>query len=138
MKTAKATTVHGTKEWTGDKGTFYYCNVTLDNGDEINIGKKAPIKEGDELTYELTGGDDGQQRFKKAKAVQPQQQGGGGGFKGQPKDQDAILYQTCLKCATEIHAGKSMQMPTAEELSAYAFRLAGIAKVNIVLLKGNG
>lgn len=132
MKTAKVTTVHGSKEWTGDKGTVYYCNLALDNGDEINIGKKSVAKVGDEITYELTGTDDGQQRFKKAKAVQPPN--AGGGFKGQPKDLDAILYQTCLKGAIEIH-GKAMNIPDPTTISTYAMALARLAKTNIELLK---
>lgn len=133
MKTAKITKVHGSKEWAGDKGTIYYCNVTLDNGDEINIGKKSVLKEGDEVTYELTGSDDGHQRFKKAKAVQPENKQGG--FKGQPKDQDAILYQTCLKITSELHAGKAMQLPTPEQVSEYAIKLALLSKANIEKLK---
>lgn len=99
----------------------------------------SPYPAGTEVEYEVKKDDPTYGKQGTVGKPKDQQQGsGGGGFKAQPKDQDAILYQTCLKCATELHAAKAMQMPTAEELSAYAFRLAGIAKVNIVLLKVNG
>lgn len=62
------------------------------------------------------------------------QQQGGGGFKGQPKDQDAILYQTCLKITAEVHGGNAM-IPTPEQVSEYAMKLAKLAKANIELLK---
>ena len=98
MKTSKVKQVHECKKWNGGKGDVYYCNVTLENSDEINIGKKSELKIGDEITYELTGGDDAQQLFKKAKAVQPEKTTTG----FIPKNEDAILYQTCLKISCDI------------------------------------
>jgi len=134
MKTGKIKEVHQCKDYTSQHGLMYYMNLTLDNGDEINIGKKKKMEVGEEVNYELTGTDDGQQRFKKAKAVQPMQQGKGGFI---PKDQDAIIYQTCLKCASEILSvrGNLQVEIKASEVSEYAFTLAKESKANIEKLK---
>jgi len=109
MKTAKVTTVHGVKPFNGQNGTTYYCNLTLDNGDEINIGKKKAVVVGDELTYELTGGDEGQQRFKKAKSVNPQFNGGSQS-QSAPKQETnwrakdlAIIHQNALSQANSFY-----------------------------------
>ena len=135
MKTAKITAVHQCKEFNGQHGLMYYLNLTLDNGDEINIGKKKKMEVGEEITYELTGGDDGQQRFKKAKSVQKENTFKGGNF--QPKDQDSIIYQTCLKSATELfcNRGNPAIEITAKMLSDYTFDLAKQSKANIEKLK---
>ena len=44
----------------------YYHNVTMENGDKLNIGKKKEQSVGWELTYEIV---DTQQEYNKAKAV---------------------------------------------------------------------
>lgn len=85
MKTAKINEVYditgdGVK-WNGN----YYHNLLMDNGEKINIGKKKKMERGQEISYELTGEDDGQQEFKKAKPVNPNWNGGGGGGKGDLK-----------------------------------------------------
>mgnify|MGYP003409221262 CR=1 FL=1 len=43
------------REWSGDKGTFYYFQLEMDNGDLGTIGKKSKdaLKAGDSLTYEI-------------------------------------------------------------------------------------
>ncbi len=130
MKTSKIKTIHSCKEFASQTGTIYYHCLTMDNADEINIGKKKQQAVGDELTYELVGGDDGQQRFKKAKTAQKDN------FKGGfvPKDQDAILYQTCLKIAGEFLISNPTNF-TPEAVNEEAFRMAQIAKKNIELLK---
>jgi len=64
---AKVTAVHSSKPTAN--GTTYY-NLSMSNGDEINIGKKKELKIGDELSYEIDPLDSGQYKFKKAKSVQ--------------------------------------------------------------------
>ena len=68
MKTAKITKVVGKKDFTNSYGTTIYHQLQMDNGDKIEIGKKKELKEGWELTYEVT--DDGFE-YHKAKSVQP-------------------------------------------------------------------
>jgi hypothetical protein len=68
MKTAKITKVVGKKDFTNSFGTTIYHQLVMDNGDKIEIGKKKELKEGWELTYEIT--DDGFE-YHKAKSVQP-------------------------------------------------------------------
>jgi len=81
MTTSKIKEINHIKPWNGDKGTIYYHNLVMENGDKINIGKAKEQQIGWELTYEITG--DTQQEFRKAKAVQPE-----GGF-----DQQKGTYQ---------------------------------------------
>lgn len=65
-------------EWKGDKGTVFYHEIELDNGDKGQIGTKeqmpAKLNPGQELTYTIEVTDKGN----KIKAVQP----AGGGFAG--------------------------------------------------------
>jgi hypothetical protein len=68
MKTAKITKVVSKKDFTNSYGTTIYHQLQMDNGDKIEIGKKKELKEGWELTYEIT--DDGFE-YHKAKSVQP-------------------------------------------------------------------
>ena len=71
------------KEWTGDKGTVYYHDIKLDNGDHGQIGTKERLPDkiavGQELTYTIEEGQYGS----RIKAVQ---QSGGGGYKGKQID----------------------------------------------------
>lgn len=89
MTTSKIKSINEIKEWAGAKGTVYYHNLEMENGDKINIGKKNELKVGDEITYEIV--EFGQQEYQKSKSVQPQQNSG-----GYQKDQEAILYQNHL------------------------------------------
>lgn len=113
MKTAKIKEVVSTKPFTNSFGTTHYHCLVMDNGDEINIGKKDIQKVGWELTYELTGGDDGQQKFKKAKSVKKEE-----GAPNQTtthstptatdpavwrKKDIAIIYQNALTQANQYH-----------------------------------
>lgn len=119
MKTSKIKTVHSAKEYAGKNGVTIYHNLTMENGDEINIGKKKTCVVGDELTYELTGDDDGQQRFKKAKSVQPENNFKAG-YKSEPKDQGIITYLSCLSSACV-----RFQQSTASDETILAFALKG-------------
>lgn len=112
MKTAKIKEVVSVKPFTNSFGTTNYHCLVMDNGDEINIGKKETQQVGWELTYELTGGDDGQQRFKKAKAVKKEGIQPNTSFTQQatkPVDADvwrkkdiAIIYQNALTQANSF------------------------------------
>ena len=102
MKTAKVTEVNEVKEWgDGDRKTFYH-NLTLDNGDKINLGKKARLQVGTELNYEITD-TTGQHEFSKAKSVNPEYKGNRGG-----KNDELIGLFACTKVIATIHAGSGM------------------------------
>lgn len=103
MKTSKIKTVQSVKEYAGQKGTIFYHNLEMENGDKINIGKQKPQTVGTELTYELTGGDDDQQQYKKAKSVQPMQQGA----KYESKDTGVITMLSCISSACNAVAQSS-------------------------------
>lgn len=101
MKTSKIKTIHGEpKPFTNNYGTTYYHNLEMENGDKINIGKKSQCQVGWELTYELTGEDDGQQEFKKAKSAKKEEGSykGSGDLKG-IKIGHAITNAVVLYCA---------------------------------------
>lgn len=79
-KKAKITRTIFKQEWKGDKGSVFYHDIELDNGDKGSIGAKeqnpAKLNPGQELTYTIETGQHGN----KIKAVAPA--GGGGGFSG--------------------------------------------------------
>lgn len=137
MKTSKIKTVHSAKPFTNAHGTTIYHTLTMENGDEINIGKKKELSVGVELTYELTGGDDGQQRFKKAKSVQKIDESKPINFYNDPEKQDSILYQCCLKIASDIFVQTKSVTDENEpsRINDFALALAQRAKHDIKLLK---
>lgn len=51
--TSKIQSVDSVKEWSGQHGTTYYHNLTMENGDKINIGKKSQVQVGWELDYDI-------------------------------------------------------------------------------------
>lgn len=71
----KVKEVKSIKEWSNDKGTVYYHNLVMENGDKINIGKRKKLSIGDQIDYEIIGDKDGngnyQQEYPKAKTIQP-------------------------------------------------------------------
>jgi len=94
------------KEWTGEKGTVFYHDLKLDNGDHGQIGTKDRLPDriavGQELTYTIEETSYGN----KIKAVS---QSGGGGFKGKPQrdpKEQMISFSTSyvkdLICAGKI------------------------------------
>jgi len=126
IKTAKVTEINGEpKPFTNSYGTTYYHNLVMDNGDRINIGKKSQVQVGWELTYELTGEDDGQQEYLKAKSAKRE-----GDFKpstgSNDNRQQSIVRQTCLKAASEFHAQSTVSaeevIQTAEKFEAWVNR----------------
>lgn len=88
-KKAKITRTTFKNEWKGDKGSVFYHEIELDNGDKGEIGAKeqlpSKLNPGEELTYTIEAGKYGN----KIKAVAPTGGGfAGGGRKGpEPKTQ---------------------------------------------------
>jgi len=116
IKTAAITTVGTVSEPFGQYQTLYH-DLTLDNGDKINIGKKALQKAGWNVTYQIIG-DLGQHEFTKAKSVsaqiqsteqshasaqQPQKTTQAYVPQADPR-QESIEKQVCLKEAINYHA----------------------------------
>lgn len=137
MKT-KVKTVTATGSFNSQQyGEMYKFKYEFEDGTVMQANHKtstSPFPAGTEVEYEVKKDDPNY--GKQGTVGKPKDQpGGGGGFKGQPKDLDAILYQTCLKGSVELYAGKAMQMPTPEQVSEYAMKLAKLSKANIELLK---
>jgi hypothetical protein len=107
MKTSKVKEIKKVSEYNGQNGLTYYHNLIMDNGDKLNIGKKAKLNTGDELTYELTGGSDDQQEYKKAKSVKPQFNQSGYTHKYEPKDTNVITMLSCISSACNAVSGSS-------------------------------
>lgn len=109
-KTAKITRTVFKNEWKGDKGSVFYHEIELDNGDKGQIGTKehlpAKLNPGQELTYTI----EATERGNKIKAVQPAGGGFGGGRKGpDPKVQIvgfAMAYTKDLVVADKIKIGE--------------------------------
>ena len=70
MKQSKIKEVGNAKEFKNSFGTTIYQDLTMENGDKINIGKKALQKVGWELTYEIVDEQSGE--FMKSKSVKPE------------------------------------------------------------------
>jgi len=118
IKTSKIKSISGSPTpFTNSYGTTYYHNLEMENGDKINIGKKSQCQIGWELTYELTGEDDGQQEFKKAKSVKKEGgfEKGSGDLKG-VKIGHAITNAVVLYCSD----GKIHDKPINESIKEYA------------------
>jgi hypothetical protein len=80
-KTSTVQEVGTINRWDGPKGTVFYHNILLENGDRGSIGKKAEgaIKIGDKLTYTIEFDD----RGNKIKEVREPFNGGAAkGFRG--------------------------------------------------------
>jgi hypothetical protein len=110
-KTAKITRTTFKNEWKGDKGSVFYHEIELDNGDKGQIGTKeqmpTKLNPGQELTYTI----ETTERGNKIKAVAP---AGGGGFSGGRKGPDpktqivafAMSYTKDLVVADKIKIGE--------------------------------
>ena len=135
---SKVLEIHEVKEYTNNYGTTYYHNLTMVNGDKINIGKKEPVKEGDVLSYEITG-DLGQHEFTKAKTLmlppserkdfthREDKEHFRSSGKQTDNVQQSIIRQTCLKAACELYAQSSNNNPetvieAAEKFEAWVNR----------------
>lgn len=110
MKTATVTEVKGCREWKGERGTIWFHDIVLDNGDKGSIGKKNQnaVREGDSLNYTIDGD--------RIKEVQQFGNGGGGGFRGgtpASKSAMALAYAKDLIVA-QIAAGKTGEAKTSD------------------------
>lgn len=110
-KTAKITRTVFKNEWKGDKGSVFYHEIELDNGDKGQIGTKehlpTKLNPGQELTYTI----ESTERGNKIKAVQPAGGGGFGGRKGGPDPKAQIVgfamaYTKDLVMADKIKIGE--------------------------------
>jgi hypothetical protein len=118
MKTSKIKSVDEVKTWGDGQRKTYYHNLTMENGDKINIGKKKEQQVGWELTYEIT---DTSQEWNKAKAVNPNQ------ATTTPlsgKNNDQIGRLACIKASAEFYAQStasvSKVIATAEMFFKYS------------------
>lgn len=137
MKTSKIKSIEPSGSFESKYGKMFKFIYGFEDGTVLTANSKSescPFKVGDEVEYEVKVENTYGKQGTVGKPKDPNQPQGGGGFKGQPKDQDAILYQTCLKITAEVHGGNAM-IPTPEQVSEYAMKLAKLAKANIELLK---
>lgn len=117
MKTSKTIKIHSVSpKKEGFPNRFY--NLELENGDKINILKKDGLQEGQYVSYKLTGEDDGQQEFKKAKSVSQNKP-----FSGNNFDPDLSLLQTCVNCTVNLMKELSTVMPSEKDVATYAKNL---------------
>ena len=92
------------KEWTGEKGTVFYHDLKLDNGDHGQIGTKDRMPDkiavGQELTYTIEGTSYGN----KIKTVSQTS----GGFKGKPQrdPKEQMISFSMSYCKDLVVAGK--------------------------------
>ena len=119
MKTSKVKTIQEVKEWgEGDRKTYYH-NLEMDNGDKINIGKKARLEVGAELHYEIIG--DEQHEYRKAKTVNPE-------FNKQSTDNlKGIKIGHALNCASVLFSGAGDSI-TDDQIEALATRIYRISE----------
>jgi hypothetical protein len=131
------------KPHTNNYGTTIYHNLEMENGDKINIGKKKEQQIGWELNYEIV--ETGQQEYNKAQTIKEDNftsNNPGGGTKTYQKSdvQDDILYQVCLKEATNIISfdgwnNNESAGDKCKYLTDLAYQIASLSKENITKLK---
>lgn len=135
-KTSKIKEVNEVKEWGSGEKLTYYHNITLENGDKINIGFKDKKAVGTELNYEIVE-EVGQHEFTKAKT--PQKEFTKGGYS---VDQDAILYQVILKGVMNFYTDNfdnnikdHENLFTSDSINKLTLEIAQGAKKGISTLK---
>lgn len=115
-KTAKITRTTFKNEWKGDKGSVFYHDIELDNGDKGSIGAKeqmpSKLNPGQTLTYTIEASDKGN----KIKAVQASGGFSGGGRKGpDPKTQVVGFAMAYTKDLIVADKAKLDQLPALFE-----------------------
>ena len=106
-----------------DKHGNFWHKLQMDNGDKIEIGKRKYLKEGDAISYQITGD---QQEYNRAKPFYEKTPfKGEKTFKADPVKQHSIEMQVCLKEAREWleHRGYS-----SEEKKEQLDELISVAK----------
>lgn len=121
MKTSKLKYVSSPKEFTNDKGTFYYFQIELENGDKGSIGSKdqSPsfLKVGESLDYELKETDKGN----KIKRVSQQPFNKVGGYK---PDSVGITVGACLNNAMSLVAAGKIESKDVEATASWLIELS--------------
>lgn len=101
--------VHNVRQYPSANGMIYYHELTFDNGDKGQYGSKEDtckkFTEGQEHEYTIEEKSNGAYKNYQIKPIQPQQHVGG--FKGQPKDEGAIIAQSCLNYSTQFYQQRS-------------------------------
>jgi hypothetical protein len=134
-KTSTIKEVNGVKEWNGGNGKVYYHDLTMENGDKINMGVKSALKVGDELTYYFTD-DVGQQEFTKAKKPkiefqQNQPSQGKQTYSGGNNNTNNIMYQVILKGVMDYFSAHEPMIFNAENINQLTTSIFMQAKSNL-------
>lgn len=108
------------KQWDGPKGTLYFHTLEMEDGKEIQLGKKTEnaFKTGQEIEYESYE-INGKVKFKEITDFK----GGGGSKKEDPYRQMLILAQSSTHRAVELVATGAI---TFEQLEAATGKLMDI------------
>ena len=127
----KVSTVDGAiKPYTAHGKTIYYHNLTMMNGDKINIGKTKELSVGDILSYEIVGDKDAngnyQQQYPKAKAWNPDYEKKGFDSKGVEVGHaiNNAVNMICAGVELSCESGNSNE----EKIYNYAKTVLAIAK----------
>ena len=108
VKTSKVSNVQGNGTWQSRNGLMYKFDIWMENGDK---GEYSSLKQdqnkfivGDQIEYEFHDG-----QYPKIKPVyKPNQNGSKKSFKADPKQQESIEKQSCLRSATIFHQHSSV------------------------------
>lgn len=133
---------NGFNAWEKDGVQYFPHLYTMEDETVIKANHKVlnPFAVGAEVEYEVKGNEpNGNAKGSVGKAQQQNaqyQQASTQTPKSNyvPADQDAILYQVCLKIAGEIQ-GQSITNNTPKQVNDYAMEVAIVAKLNIAKLK---
>ena len=139
IKTSKILSIDKVNEYTNSYGKTFYHNLQMENGDNINIGKKKTQQIGWEITYEIVGDkkDDGtyQEIYPKAKSAQKEQfnkpntysQKSGYDTKGVEVGH-AINNAVNMICAGVSFDNVDSDLPSGQKIKAYAKNILLISK----------
>lgn len=124
IKTSKITDITGTRKWEGDKGTVWYFDLVMENGDVGSIGKKSQdaLKIGQELRYTSELGKNGRLNFREYRENNGFSGRGGFGGRSMSTQAMALAYAKDLVVA-QIEAGKTGELKT-DKLADVAMAVA--------------
>lgn len=138
MKTSKIKEIKSISE--PDQFGNLWHNLTMENGDKLNIGKRKKQEIGWDLTYEVTGDD--QQEYVKASTPKRDSYPSKTVTNNQDGVQDAILYQVCLKGVFDFYTTNfdnnikdHENLFTSDSINELTLSIAKGAKENIKALK---
>jgi len=115
IKTSKITDITGTRKWEGERGTVYYFDLIMENGDVGSIGKKSAdaLKIGQELRYTAEPGKNGKLNFKEQREYMNGSYRGGFGGGRASLQAMALAYAKDIVVA-QIEAGKTGDVKTSD------------------------